>query len=60
MDEIYTADFNLSANRHRSRNRTKVERRDQPEILAELRVIETEILEDIDEPAEAVPEALLE
>ena len=57
MDEIYTADFNLSTNRHQSRNRTKVERRDQPEILEELRVIETEILEDIDELAEAAPEA---
>ncbi len=60
VDEIYTADFNLSANRHRSRNRAKVERRDSLEILHELRTMETEILQEIDGLAEAVRTALPE
>ena len=53
-DAIRVADFNLSANRHRPQSRAKVERRDPLEILDELRGIETEILSEIDELAEAV------
>ncbi len=53
-DEIRAADFNLSANRHRPQNRSKVEHRDPLEILGELREIETEILGEIDELTEAV------
>ncbi len=51
---IREADFNLSANRHRPRSREKVEHRDPLEILKELRGIEKEILEEIDELAKAV------
>ena len=53
-DVIRSADFNLSANRHRPQNRPKVEHRDPLEILGELRAIETEILGEIDGLAEAV------
>ncbi len=53
-DAIRAADFNLSANRHRPLSRAKVEHRDPLEILDELRGIETEILGEIDELAEAV------
>ena len=53
-DAIRAADFNLSANRHRPQNRVKVEHRDSLEILDELRAIETEILGEIDNLAEAV------
>ena len=53
-DAIRTADFNLSANRHRPLNRAKVEHRDPLEILDELRGVETEILGEIDALAEAV------
>ena len=53
-DAIRAADSNLSANRHRPQDRTKVEHRDPLEILDELRGIETEILGEIDELAEAV------
>ena len=53
-DAIRAADFNLSANRHRPQNRAKVEHRDPLEILDELRAIETEILGEIDELADAV------
>ena len=59
-DAIRTADFNLSANRHRPQNRAKIEHRDPLEILAELREIETEILSEIDALAEAVREAVAE
>ena len=55
-DAIRAADFNLSAGRHRPQNRSKLEHRDPLEILAELRAIETEILGEIDELAEAVRE----
>ncbi len=54
MDAIRGADWNLSANRHRPPNRAKVEHRDPLEILDELKSIETEILKEIDELAEAV------
>ena len=54
VDAIRATDFNLSANRHRPQNRAKVEHRDPLEILGELRGIETEILREIDELAEAV------
>ena len=59
-DAIRAADFNLSANRHRPRSRAKVEHRDPLEILDELRGIETEILGEIEELAEAVREAVPE
>ena len=54
VDAIRAADWNLSANRHRPPNRAKVEHRDPLEILEELRGIETKILKEIDELAEAV------
>ena len=56
-DTIRAADFNLSAGRYRPQNRSKVEHRDPLEILNELRAIETEILGEIDELADAVREA---
>ena len=59
-DAIREADFNLSANRHRPRSRARVEHRDPLEILDELRGIETEILGEIDELAEAVRGAMTE
>ena len=52
--DIREAEFNLSANRYRPLSRAKVEHRDPLEILDELRGIETEILGEIDELAEAV------
>lgn len=57
---IRSADFNLSANRHRPQNRARVEYRDPMEILTELRDIETEILGEIDALAESVREAVAE
>ena len=59
-DAIREADFNLSANRHRPQSRARVEHRDPLEILHELRAIETEILGEIDELAEAVREGMAE
>ena len=59
-DAIREAEFNLSANRHRPQNRARVEYRDPLEILDELRGIETEILVEIDELAEAVRGAVAE
>ena len=59
-DAIRAADFNLSAGRHRPQNRSKVEHRDPLEILNELRAIETEILGEIDELADAVRGAVTE
>ena len=59
-DAIREADFNLSANRHRPRSRARVEHRDPLEILEELREIETEVLGEIDELAEAVRGAVAE
>ena len=59
-DDIRTADFNLSANRHRPVSRATVEHRDPLEILDELRGIETEILGEIDELADAVRGAIVE
>ena len=53
-DNIRSVDFNLSASRHRPQNRAKVEHRDPLEILDELRSIETEILDEIDQLADAV------
>ncbi|MCY3773079.1 MAG: N-6 DNA methylase [Gemmatimonadetes bacterium] len=57
-DAIRAADFNLSANRHRPRNRALVEHRDPLEILDELRDIETEILGEIDSLTEDVRKAV--
>ena len=59
-DAIRAADFNLSANRHRPQNWAKVEYRDPLKILEELRVIETEILGEVDALTEAVREAVAE
>ena len=52
--DIREADFNLSANRHRPQNRSRVEHRDPLEILNELRGIEEGILAEIDGLADAV------
>lgn len=58
-EAIRAADFSLSANRHRPRSRDKIEHHRNPlEILEELRGIETEILGEIDELAEAVREVM--
>ena len=57
-DAVRSAGFNLSANRHRPQNRATVEHRDPLEILQELRDIETEILGEIDELADAVREVV--
>ena len=59
-DAIRAADFNLSANRHRPLSRARVEHRDPLEILDELRGIETEILGEIDQLADAVRGAVSE
>ena len=59
-DAIRVADFNLSANRHRPQNRTKVRHREPLEILDELRAIETEILGEIDELTDAMQKAVQE
>ena len=59
-DAIREAGFNMSANRHRPQNRTKVEHRDPVEILDELRRIETDILREIDHLADAVREVVEE
>jgi type I restriction enzyme M protein len=59
-DAIRAAEFNLSANRHRPLSRATVEHRDPLEILDELRGIETEILGEIDQLADAVREAVAE
>ena len=59
-DAIRSADFNLSANRHRPQNRARVEYRDPLEILDELRGIEHRILGEIDALAEAVRETVAE
>ncbi|MDE0508769.1 MAG: N-6 DNA methylase [Gammaproteobacteria bacterium] len=56
-DAIRDADYNLSANRHRPRGQAKVEHRDPLGILKELRIIETQILGEIDALAEAVQES---
>ena len=58
--DIRDAEFNLSANRHRPLSRARVEHRDPLEILDELREIETEILGEIDELAQAVRGAVAE
>ena len=57
-EAIREADFNLSAGRHRPRNRTTVEHGDPLEILDQLRGIETEILAEIEALAAAVSEAV--
>ena len=57
-DAIRAADFNLSAGRYRPQSQTKVDHRDPLEVLDELKAIETEILEEIDDLAVAVREAV--
>ena len=59
-EAIRTAAFNLSAGRYRPQSRARVEHRDPLEILEELRVIEREILEEIDGLVEKVREAVTE
>ncbi|MCY4151172.1 MAG: N-6 DNA methylase [Aestuariivita sp.] len=60
FDTIRTADYNLSANRHRPQRQAKVEHSDPLEILGELRAIETEILGEIDALTEAVQSGVAE
>ena len=57
-EAIRAADFNLSAGRYRPQNQTQVEHRDPLEILEDLRSIEREILDEIDELAETVQEVV--
>ena len=59
-EHVRAADFNLSANLHRPQSHATVKHRDPLEILYELRTIETEILGEIDQLAEAVREAVAE
>ena len=47
-EAIQSADFNLSAGRHRPQNRALVEHRDPLEIIEELKAIEEKILEEIE------------
>jgi type I restriction enzyme M protein len=47
MGEIRANDFNLSAGRYRPLSKAQAAHRDPRELLAELRAIETEILEEI-------------
>ena len=53
-EAIRAADFNLSAGRYRPQSRARVEHRDPLELLDELRAMEREILEEIDQLADAV------
>lgn len=55
-DAIRAADYNLSAGRYRPQARTQVEHRDPLELLDELKAIEREILEELDQLADAVRE----
>ena len=48
-DELRANDFNLSASRYRPQSREQVEHRDPLELLDELKAIEVEILEEIDQ-----------
>ena len=59
-DAIRAAHFNLSAGRYRPQNRAQVEHRDPLEILEELKLIEREILEEIDGLADALQGAVAE
>lgn len=52
VGEIRSNDFNLSAGRYRPLSRAKVDHRPVRELLDELRAIEQEILEEVDELAE--------
>lgn len=53
-DAILSADFILSTGRYRPRNRTNVDHRDPLEIFDELKTIEGEILQEINNLAKAV------
>ncbi|MBK0399821.1 N-6 DNA methylase [Limibaculum sp. M0105] len=57
-ETIRAADFNLSAGRHRPQSRAQVQHRDPQEILDELRAIERELMEELDELADAVRETV--
>ncbi|WP_170349639.1 HsdM family class I SAM-dependent methyltransferase [Ruegeria atlantica] len=48
-DALRAADFNLSAGRHRPQSRSQVEHRDPIEILDDLKAIEREILDELNE-----------
>ena len=55
-EALRAADYNLSANRWRPASRRRVEHRDPMELIDELRAIETEILEELDQLADVVRE----
>ncbi len=55
-DAIRAPDFNLNAGRHRPQSRAQVEHQDPLELLDDLKAIETEVLEKIDQLADAVRE----
>ena len=57
-EAIRAADFNLSAGRYRPQSRARVEHRDPLELLDELGAVEREILEEIDQLADTVREAV--
>ncbi len=57
-DGLRAADFNLSAGRHRPQSRSQVEHLDPMEILDELKAIEREIMEELDELSDAVREVV--
>jgi len=58
VDQLRAADFNLSAGRYRPQSRAQVEHRDPMEILDELKAMEREIMEELEELSEAVREAV--
>ncbi len=55
-DALREAEFNLSAGRYRPQSRSQVEHRDPMEILDELKAIEKEILNELEELGDAVRE----
>lgn len=57
-DALRAADFNLSAGRYRPQSRAQVEHRDPLEILDELKAMEREIMEELEELTEKVREAV--
>jgi type I restriction enzyme M protein len=57
-EAIRAADWNLSAGRHRPQSRAQVEHRNPLELLDELKAIETEILEELDQLVDEVRGAL--
>lgn len=55
-DAIRAADYNLSAGRYRPQSRAQVEHQDPLELLDELKAIEREIMEELDELSTAMRE----